>query len=70
MAQTVLIDEGTARAIEELKRQLGVDTDIEAIRRAIALTKVAFRQANSNFEVTMSGTGMPAQTSLDINLKR
>ncbi len=49
MAQTSFqLDPGTATAIEELKGVFGVTTSTAVIRRAIALARVASRNASED----------------------
>ena len=48
MAQTSFqLDEGTAKAIEELKGVFGVTSSTAVIRRAIALSRVASRNSDT-----------------------
>ncbi len=42
------LDEGTAKAIEELKSVFGVSTSTGVIRRAVALARVAARLKDSS----------------------
>lgn len=54
MAQTSFqLDEGTAKAIDELKIAFGVTTSTAVIRRAIALARVAVRTGSDDGSVTL-----------------
>lgn len=54
MAQTSFqLDDGTAKAIDELKGVFGVTTSTGVIRRAIALARIATRMSGDTGEVTM-----------------
>lgn len=54
MAQTSFqLDDGTAKAIDELKGALGVAASSGVIRCAIALARIATRMSNGRGEVTM-----------------
>lgn len=57
MAQTSFqLDEGTAKAIEELKGVFGVNTSTAVIRRAIALARIASRSRDTTDDtVTIVG---------------
>lgn len=47
MAQTSFqLDDGTAKAIDELKGAFGVNTSTGVIRRAIALARIATRMSD------------------------
>lgn len=53
MQQTsFLLDEGTAQAIEQLKKEFNVTTNAAVIRRAIALARIATRNSDSDKVVT------------------
>ena len=67
MAQTSFqLDSGTATAIEELKGVFGVATNTAVIRRAIALARVASRNASpEDHSVTLLDTaGDPVKVML------
>lgn len=54
MAQTSFqLDDGTAKAIDELKGVFGVATSSGVIRRAVALARVAAKVSGDTGEVTM-----------------
>lgn len=49
MAQTSFqLDDGTAQAIEELKKVFNVTSNTAVIRRAIALARIAARNSNAD----------------------
>lgn len=67
MAQTSFqLDPGTATAIDELKGVFGVTTNTAVIRRAIALARVASRNASAeDHSVTLLDTaGDPVKVML------
>ncbi len=47
------LDAGTAQAIEELKGILGVTTSTAVIRKAVALARIAARNASTEDTVTL-----------------
>lgn len=47
------LDDGTAKAIEELKEAFGVTTSTGVIRRAIALSRIAVRMSGDSGEITL-----------------
>ena len=47
------LDEGTAKAIAELKGVFGVRTSTAVIRRAIAASRIAARNASADDTVTL-----------------
>ena len=54
MQQTsFILDEGTAQAISELKKEFNVNTNAAVIRRAIALARIAMRNSDSEKVVTL-----------------
>ena len=54
MAQTTLIiDEDTAKALEELKQSFGAKTNAAVIRRALALARIAARNADDDDTLTI-----------------
>lgn len=49
MAQTSFqLDEGTAQAIEELKKVFNVTSNTAVIRKAVALSRIAARNSNTD----------------------
>ncbi len=54
MAQTSFqLDDGTAKAIDELKGVFGVSTSTAVIRRAVALARIATRMSGDSGEITL-----------------
>jgi hypothetical protein len=55
MAQqtSFLVDEGTASAIEELKKVFNVTTNAAVIRKAVALARVAARESDDDDTITL-----------------
>lgn len=54
MAQTTFeVDQATLDAIAELKNAFGVKTNAQVIRRALALARVAARNADDNHTLTI-----------------
>ncbi len=54
MAQTSFqLDDGTAKAIDELKGVFNVNTSTGVIRRAVALARIAARMSGDTGEVTI-----------------
>lgn len=47
------LDDGTAKAIDELKSVFGVTTSTGVIRKAVALARVATRMRNDDGSVTI-----------------
>ncbi len=47
------LDDGTAKAIDELKGVFGVTTSTGVIRKAVALARVATRMRNDDGSVTI-----------------
>ncbi len=60
------IDPGTAEAINELKKVFGVTTNTAVVRKAIALSRVAARTANTDDKTVtlIDGAGEKTKISL------
>ncbi len=50
---TFVIDDATAEALEELKEEFGVKTNAAVIRRALALARIAARNADEDDTLTI-----------------
>jgi hypothetical protein len=54
MPQTsIQLDDGRAKAIEELKGAFGVTSSAGVVRRAIALARIAIRLSGASGEITL-----------------
>lgn len=54
MAQTTFaVDDDILKALAELKVEFGVKTNAQVIRKAIALARIAVRNADSDRELTI-----------------
>ncbi len=67
MPQTIFeLDQGTAKAIEELKSVFGVTTSTAVIRSAVALARIASRNASQpdNTVTLIDAAGEPLKVIL------
>lgn len=48
-----VVDEATAKVLEDLKKDFGVKTNAAVIRKALALARVAARKAGPDHSITL-----------------
>ncbi len=69
MAQTSFeLDEGTAKAIEDLKKEFGVKTSAGVIRKAIALARIAVEEKNKADNTITLASSEPGRHPVKVSL--
>ena len=65
MPQTsFIVDDETAKLLQDLQKTFGVKTNAAVIRRALGLAKIAARHADKDKAITIQGPGSDSEKVL------